>query len=41
MKLELTEGDILHVSDDTPLYDPHILHLILKYDRSKKIVLQT
>ena len=27
MKLELTEGDSLEVSDDTPMYDPHIIPL--------------
>ena len=30
MKLELTEGDSLEVSDDFPLYNPHILPLIRK-----------
>ena len=27
MKLELTEGDSLEVSDDTPMYNPHIIFL--------------
>ena len=27
MKLELTEGDSLEDSDDTPMYNPHILPL--------------
>ena len=27
MKLELTEGDSLEGSDDTPMYNPHILPL--------------
>ena len=29
MKLELMEGDSLGVSDDTPMYNPHILQLIM------------
>ena len=29
MKLELTEGDCLEVSDDTPMYNPQVLTLKL------------
>ena len=30
MKSELTEGDSLEVSDDTPIYNPHTLPLTFK-----------